>query len=248
MTDRRPFRLGLLWCGHVHPDALDVGGDYPELFADLFGPLGAEVVPFAVDRGELPASLDDCDGWITSPSRCSVNDPAPWIGDLRDLIGEAVRIERPFVGICFGHQLLATALGGRVERAAVGWGVGVQRYELDGTRWWMDPPPPSAGWIDLVASHEDQVTVVPTDARVLARADYCPIAGLEVGERAMSIQPHPEFTTDLSARLLDLREELIGPEIVARARATLGRPPQRLLAARWILRFLRGPGLGYHAR
>lgn len=234
-----PFRLGLLWCGHVHRDALDLGGDYPELFDDLFGPLGAEVVPFAVDEGNLPASLKDCDGWITSPSRHSVNDIEPWIDDVGEVIRALVHEERPFAGICFGHQLLATALGGRVERAARGWGVGVQDYEVVEQRWWMDPPV-TGGQFRLVASHEDQVTQVPAGAVVLARAEYCPVAAMEVGERAISLQPHPEFTVALSARLLDLREELIGRETVDAARRTLTTPPDRELAARWILRFLRG--------
>lgn len=234
------FRLGLLWCGHVHHDALDLGGDYPPLFDELFAPLGVEVVPFAVDAGEFPASLDDCDGWITSPARNSVNDPDPWIAELRDMVGELVHTERPFAGICFGHQLLATALGGRVERAAVGWGVGVRTYDVIAPRWWMSPSAePDPHQFRLVASHEDQVTVVPSDATVLATSSYCPVAAMEVGERAISIQPHPEFSVALSERLLDLRADIIGAGTVAAARATLTTPPDRALVAAWIMRFLR---------
>jgi len=234
------LRLGLLVCGHVHPDALDLGGDYPALFGDLFGPLGVEVVPFDVDRGAFPASAAECDAWITSPARASVNDDEPWIRDLEELIRELIATERPFAGICFGHQLLARALGGRVERAAVGWGVGVQRYEVVAHRWWMDPPPPTPDVVQLVASHEDQVVALPDGATLLARADYCPVAAYELGERAVAVQAHPEFTAAISSRLLDLREELIGPTTVAAARATLHRVPDRELVARWIVRFLRG--------
>lgn len=179
------FRLGLLWCGHVHPDALDLGGDYPSLFGELFEPLGAEIVPYAVDIGQFPTSVAECDAWITSPSRNSVNDDEPWIDQLAELVRNLVRTETPFAGICFGHQLLATALGGRVERAEVGWGVGVQRYDITQRREWMDPWPGDSAF-SLVASHEDQVTHLPDGATVLATAPSCPVAAMEVGERAIS--------------------------------------------------------------
>ena len=228
-------RVGLLMCGHVHPDALDLGGDYPELFTSLLGPLGIEVVPYAAEDGVLPDDVDECDAWLTSPSRCSVLDELDWIADLGDFIGDAVRTERPFVGICFGHQLLATRFGGRVERAATGWGVGVKDYEIVEQRPWMVPP---RDRIALVASHEDQVTELPVGATLLARADYCPIAAFELGERCISLQPHIEFSPQISSRLIDLRHDLIGADVVAAARATLGRTPDRALVAGWLATFV----------
>lgn len=229
------IRVGLLMCGHVHPDALDLGGDYPELFESLLGPLGCEVAPYAVTDGQLPASLTECHAWMTSPSRASVLDDEPWIGDVADLVVDAVRSEVPFVGICFGHQLLATALGGRVERSPLGWGVGVKEYEVTVARPWMQPPQRS---IALVASHEDQVVELPDGATTWLRADYCPIAGFELGERCVTLQPHMEFSPEISGRLLALREDLIGEDAVAQARATLGRLPDRALVAGWLATFL----------
>lgn len=230
------MKLGLLMCGHVHPDALDLGGDYPDLFAPLFAPLGIEIVPYAVADGVLPDSIAECDGWITSPSRQSVLDEAAWVSGLGDFIREAVDHERPFVGICFGHQLIAQLFGGRVERAEVGWGVGVKDFEIVAERLWMQP---LAASVALVASHEDQVVEMPKDASLWARADYCPIAGFELGERCITLQPHVEFTTAISARLTDLREELIGRAVAARARATMSRPIDRQLVAGWFAEFLR---------
>jgi GMP synthase-like glutamine amidotransferase len=227
--------VGLLMCGHVHPDALDLGGDYPELFTALLGPLGIDVVPYAAEDGQLPDTVDECDGWITSPSRCSVLDDLPWIHRLSDFVMEAVVRERPFVGICFGHQMLATLFGGRVQRADGGWGVGVKEYEIVEQRPWMSPP---RDRIALVASHEDQVTALPDDAVLLARSDYCPIAAFELGPRCITLQPHIEFSTQISDRLLDLRHDLIGADVVAAARATLGRMPDRALVAGWFAEFL----------
>ena len=227
--------VGLLMCGHVHPDALDLGGDSPELFTSLLGPLGIEVVPYAAEDGQLPQSIDECDGWITSPSRNSVLDDLPWIHRLGDFVMEAVVRERPFVGICFGHQVLATLFGGTVERAAVGWGVGVKEYEVTERRPWMVP---ARDRVSLVASHEDQVTRLPDDATLLMRSDYCPIAAFELGPRCVTLQPHIEFSTQISSRLIDLRHDLIGAEVAAAARATLGRTPDRALVAGWFAEFI----------
>ena len=228
-------RLGLLMCGHVHPDALHLGGDYPELFAELFEPLDVEMVPYAVAEGRLPDSTTECDGWVTSPSRSSVTDDLEWIDDLAGFVSRAVAEEQPFIGVCFGHQLLAHALGGRVERAAVGWGVGVKEYEIVEQRSWMQPERSS---IALVASHEDQVVEMPTGATLLATSQYCPIAAFELGERCIAIQPHIELTTEISAALIDLREDLIGAEIARAARSTLHSEPDRALVAGWFANFL----------
>jgi GMP synthase-like glutamine amidotransferase len=164
----------------------------------------------------------------------STYDPVDWLADAEELLRRIVAAEAPYVGICFGHQLLAQALGGRVERSEHGWGVGVQRYEVVADRPWMDP---LVSEVDLIASHQDQVTVLPDAAELLFRADYCPHGGFAVGERAWTIQVHPEFVPPLADHLLAGRVELIGAERVARARATLGRPLSRQVLARWIARF-----------
>jgi len=231
------LRVGLLVCGHVDPRAQAVAGDYPDLFTALFAPHDVEIVAYAADGGQLPASLAECDGWLTSPSRSSVYDDEPWIHAMVDVVRRLVAEERPFAGICFGHQLLAQALGGRVERAAVGWGVGAKQYEVVAPRPWMDPPAVD-GRFRLIASHEDQVTVLPPGAELLARADYCPHAMMAIGDRAIGLQPHPEFVAPLSAALLDLREEMIGRDRVTAARAALGDPLDRERVATWITRFL----------
>ena len=224
-------RAGLLVVGHVDERARHIAGDYPELFSALLAPVGVEVVPYLVESGQLPASLDECDGWLCSPSRNSVYDDAPWIGDVEDLLRAAIARERPFVGICFGHQLLAQALGGRVERAANGWGVGVHDYDVVARVPAMTPPLERCA---LIASHEDQVVAVPSEARVIATSPHCPVAGLAVSDRVWTLQGHPEFVPELADYLLSLRVDVIGAERVRDARASLGRPTSRAIVAQWI--------------
>lgn len=228
-------RIGLLVCGHVHPDARNLGGDYPELFSSLFNPHGFEVVPYAAEDGILPDSVHECDAWLTSPSRASVTDDHPWIGGVSEFLVEAVRHEAPVVGICFGHQLLAHALGGRVERAAVGWGIGVKTYQVVAQLPWMDPPLEK---LRLVASHEDQVTRLPDGAEPFLTADYCPNAGYTLGERCVAMQPHIEFDQRLSGRLMTIRRDITPAPILEAARATLHRPIDRLAVTRWFVNLI----------
>jgi GMP synthase-like glutamine amidotransferase len=164
----------------------------------------------------------------------------PWRPDAESLLREIVQTEAPYVGICFGHQLLAQALGTPVEAAADGWQVGARDYELVAHPAWMGTP---TGQITLIASHQDQVVALPAGATLLARgADGgCPIAGFTVGARAWTLQPHPEFVPPLADHLLAGRVELIGAARVRDARESLGRPLDRRLVADWIARFFSDP-------
>jgi GMP synthase-like glutamine amidotransferase len=229
-------RVGLLRVGHVDPKSTHIAGDYPELFGALLAGLGVDLVGYDLDEGRFPDSLAECDGWLCSPSRSSTYDDNQWIADAEELHRAVIAEERKYVGICFGHQLLAQALGGKVERAADGWGVGVQEYDIVDPLPCMDPP---RDRIAIIASHQDQVVDVPPDARVIATAanGYCPVAGLAVGERAWTLQGHPEFVPELADHLLAGRIELIGAERVATARASLTQPLDRRTVARWIANF-----------
>ena len=233
-----PLRLGLLQCGYVAPAVAATHGDYPELFADLLAPHGVALTTFDVQRQPLPEDLGSLDGWLVSGSADSAYDPLPWIAPVEDLLRRAVSDRVPLVAICFGHQLLAQALGGRVVRAPAGWGAGVHRYEVVGpTRPWMVPP--AAEGPRLIASHQDQVVALPKGAEVVARTDHCPYAAFQVGPRALALQPHPEFTAGLSRDLLELRRDRIGAAVEP-ALASYDQPLDRDVVASWLVAFLRG--------
>jgi GMP synthase-like glutamine amidotransferase len=150
-------------------------------------------------------------------------------------VGAARGAGVPFVGICFGHQLIAHALGGRVTRAEGGWGVGTQRASVASTTPWMVPPRDEYA---LLYSHQDQVVVLPEDGRSLASTNHAPVAMLAVGDTMLGIQGHPEFGASYLDALMADRVERIGAARHAHAVASLDEPRDEALVAQWIARFL----------
>ncbi len=202
------------------PDAaLSVAGPMTGLYRQWFHGHAVEVLDVPVHEGATPASLADCDGWMISGSPASVYDDLDWIRTGEEIVRSAVAEERPLIGICFGHQLIAQALGGRVEQSAGGWGIGARQYDV------VRPLPHFAGdTMTLLASHQDQVVELPTDATIWSTSDYCPIAGYTIGERLVTVQGHPEYSPELVTALYESRRGRIDDETVDTALATLTAP------------------------
>lgn len=232
MTESR-LRIGLLQCGHVHPDIVDEHGDYPELFDALLGPHGVDLEVHDVQRRPPPSDPGAHDGWLISGSADSTYDPLDWIPPVEDLVRRLVAEAAPLVAICFGHQLLAQAHGGRVDRAGAGWGVGIQRYRASGGAA-EEPHAPTPGF-SLVASHQDQVAVLPDGAEVLATSEHCPVAAYRLGPSALAIQAHPEYTPALSRDLIEARRVRIGDATADAALAGLGEATDHDRVARWMV-------------
>lgn len=227
-------RIGLLLVGHIDAGSLHVGGDYPELYTGILADKGIELVTYRCDEGQMPDSLNEVDGFMCSPSRLSVYDDHAWLRDVESFLRDLVAKEKPYVGICFGHQLMAQALGSTVKKADYGWGIGAKHYEVVAPQKpWMD----STADIVLAASHQDQVQELPRGAQLLARADYCPIGGMTIGETAWTLQVHPEFSPALADSLLATRLALFGEEKAEAARRTLAEGLQQQRIAGWISNF-----------
>jgi GMP synthase-like glutamine amidotransferase len=235
-----PTTVGLLECGHVADRFRAVHGDYADMFGALFAAHlpGVELRPYDVEAGELPPGPDACDAWLCSGSRHSVYDELDWIAPLSAFVRSVAEAKVPFVGICFGHQLVAHALGGRVAKAPTGWGAGVHEVVVDRVAPWMDPP---AATVALQFMHQDQVEQLPAGGVSLGRAEHCPVALLQVGPAMVGIQAHPEFSMPYVDALLADRVELIGADRASAAQAGLARPTDEATVARWIGRALTGP-------
>lgn len=207
-------------------------GDYPSMFADLLGQ-GFETQTFDIQAVDLPDAAA-FDGAIITGSAAGVYEDHVWIPPLLDWIRNA-RGRTRLVGVCFGHQAMAQALGGRVEKSGRGWGVGLHRYQVIEAQSWMVP---SLSEIALSASHQDQVVVKPEDARVTLSSDFTPYAGLAWGDDAISLQPHPEFSRAFTGALVEGRRGRIETAVVDRALESLEAEDDRAPVADWIRGFL----------
>lgn len=227
------MKIGLLECDHVLPELSHFGGDYRDMFPALLPTL--EFVPYDVCEGHFPGGIDDCDAWLCTGSRHSVYDGESWIQALKEFVWELHQAEKKFVGICFGHQLLGEALGGKVNKSERGWCVGVHTFSTLQTEPWMSP---FLGSLNLLMSCQDQVSILPAGATVLASAPACEVGMFRVGNHMLGIQAHPEFPPAYARALMESRQARIGEETVQRARETFGLPLHAPAVADWILQFL----------
>lgn len=171
-------------------------GDYGDWFVMLLAGNGFTFEIYNVVDMEFPTGIEAADGWLLTGSRHGAYEDHPFIPPLEDFVREAYAAAVPMVGICFGHQLIAQALGGKVEKYKDGWAVGRQEYTFD-----------DHGDVALNAWHQDQVKELPDGARVIAGNDFCKYAGLIYGDRAYTVQPHPEFTNPVMAEYIRLRRD-----------------------------------------
>jgi len=230
--------IGLLQCDHVNPEFQHIISDYPQAFGDLFAKYAPDIQlrVYDVCHGELPQSIGECQGYITTGSRYSVYDNEPWIHALAEFVRQVHAHNAKFVGICFGHQLIAQALGGKVAKSDHGWCIGTKPVTLQETPAWMTP---GQSEYRLLLSHQDQVLEVPQGGKVFGGNEHCPISMLGVGSNMLGIQAHPEFTPEYAAALMDARRERIGNETVEHAKQTLAEKTDEAAVVHWIDSFFK---------
>ncbi|ADZ92990.1 glutamine amidotransferase-related protein [Marinomonas mediterranea] len=209
------MKIGILAAG-ITPDSLL--SEYPS-YADMFAIQLGKIEPslefrtYDVRLDQFPESAKECDGWLITGSRSNVDEALPWMLQLADLVREIDQLKQPLAGICFGHQIIAYALGGHVEKFEGGWGVGIHSYAVTDD---SVPGIPQGETLSICAFHQYQVTAIPANARVFARSDFCEYAGLIYEDRILTFQAHPEFSKVYESALLDLHGNALLPEDVTK--------------------------------
>lgn len=219
--------LGILQTGHVPPAVAARDGTYTDLFGRLFAHRGFDLRTFSVVDMEFPDSPEAADAWLVTGSRHGAYEDHPWIPPLEDLIRAIRDAGRPMVGICFGHQIIAQALGGRVEKFAGGWSVGRRHYQIGGQT------------VALHAWHQDQVVDLPPGATVLGSNDFTRNAVIAHGDRILTVQPHPEFPPSVIEELAGLATTVPEPLLKA-VHADLGQPTDSRTVADWLADVIEG--------
>nr|MEA2799324.1 hypothetical protein [Phenylobacterium sp.] len=229
------MKLGILKTGRPPSRCIPEFGTYPEMFIRLLGPEAYDYRVFAVDEGELPEAPTACDAYLITGASAGVYDPLPWIAEAEDFL-RAAKGRAALVGVCFGHQLMAQAFGGKVIKSPDGWGLGEQDYQVLIREPWMD----EASVIRLPGSHQDQVVEAPPGAEVWAANDFTPMGALIWRDQpAISIQLHPEFEPAYASALIENRRgSLYAEDQADRAIQSYQGPDDRARVGGWIRNFL----------
>ena len=223
------MKLAILETGRPPGQLAEQFGDYVMMFQKMLG-FGFETESFDVQASELP-DAGEHHAYLITGSPAGVYDPLPWIPGLLEFIRSAK--DSRMVGICFGHQAMAEALGGHVEKSDKGWGAGLHRYDVVRREPWMD----GEESIAAPASHQDQVVVQPPNTEVTIQSAFTPFAGLAWTDRpAISFQFHPEFSPAFAKALIEKRFDIV-PEPEEKI-ASLDAPNDSARVAGWIRRFL----------
>lgn len=226
------MKVGLIECDDVVGRFPEVKGGYREMFAVLLP--GFNFRYYDAHRGVIPSSPGECDAWLCTGSKYSVYDGTKWIADLAAFIRSIH--DQPFVGICFGHQMLAHAMGGKVAKATQGWGVGVLPLKILKEESWMKP---RLRQVSIQHMHQDQVQKLPDGSILLGSSAHCQVGMFRVGENMLGIEGHPEFTVEYGAALIRARRALIGEERSQRALESLKGRADGSTVGSWISRFLK---------
>jgi GMP synthase-like glutamine amidotransferase len=227
------MKIGILETG-TPPEALQPRfGDYPAMFRSLLGE-DEQWRTYDVAAGALPERPEEQDAYVVTGSSAGVYDRDPWIAPLMEFLRGA-RGRARLVGICFGHQAMAEAFGGKVIKSPKGWGVGLHTYRVLEHEPWMD----AADTVAAPASHQDQVVELPPGARIVAASAFSPFGMLEYGADAVSLQLHPEFDPAYAEALIEARRGTRYEDDQADAAvASLHRPNDNARLGGWLKRFL----------
>jgi len=223
------YEIGILQCGHFPTAEGYPEQTYGDLYAGLLAGRGLEFQTWSVVDMEFPDSVNDAEGWLISGSKHGAYEDLPFIHRLEAFVREAYAKNIPLVGICFGHQIIAQALGGKVEKFSGGWNIGRQVYDIEGKE------------VALNAWHQDQITELPKEAEVIGQGPNCEYAALAYKGRAFSVQPHPEFSDDQVSLLLKVRRAALNEEQAAWVNANLGKPNSNTALADRIAAFFKEP-------
>ncbi len=231
--------LGLILCDDVPEDGRERFGNYTGMFTRGLQAADPDVrlTPYNAYLGELPDAPGDHAGYLVSGSGASVFEDRQWIRDAMAFIRRCRDDRVRVVGICFGHQLIAHALGGETIRSDNGWGFGIHRARLTAGRDWIDADSPE---FRLIVIHQDQVVSLPPGFETIASNDFCPHSIITDDDLMLGIQGHPEFSKDYCAYRAEARRELIGePKYQETLELLANNETDSTAVLGWVSRFLR---------
>ena len=232
-------KITIIETGLISRKTRELHGSFPDMFERMIAEADRSATYETVRMADGEALPDPAtlQAILITGSTAGAYDPLDWIAPLESFVRAAHDKRIPLVGVCFGHQLIAQALGGTVRKSDKGWGIGRHVYDVA----------PGNGVIEgeriaIACSHQDQVVEAPAGAKTILSSAFTPHAGLLYDNGAtLSVQPHPEFTKGFAHVCCVAREGHAPDEVVATGKASLEQPLDHALLGDAIARFLARP-------
>lgn len=218
MDRQRIIRVGVLLCDDLHEALQTDWASYLALFDNLLRDERDDiaVTGYRVHAGEWPEDLNAADAWLVTGSRASVHEAPDWVVALQAWVRAAEAEGMPLIGVCFGHQLIQAALGGRTQRSSQGWHLGAYPVYCEAAFAGREP----GDRLSLFAVHQDQVVDPAPGFERIATSPQCPWYAMRRG-RTLTIQGHPEFDRGFFEAIMGRVREKAGDEAVDAALASL---------------------------
>lgn len=217
-------------------------GNYQEKYIPMMMDYLKQVMPnetfehYRVAINQFPKDIYECDGYIITGSPASCYDDLDWVKELIKFVQELHANKKKLLGICFGHQLIAHALGGEVVNSDKGWGIGVRSFDMLKYVSWMRPTLDS-NKCSLLFSHQDQVTKLPRGGVQLGTDSFCEHQIYSIDNHIFCVQGHPEFTTEYAEERYSTRIDRIGQDVYNQGIDSLQKKTDHLVFGQWMKAF-----------
>ena len=230
------MHIGILRCGVLPDTASQKYGDMPDIITAAFHTIDPSIRFSVFDAIAEPLpSLDSCDAFLCTGSTSSSYDNTPWINNLQTMIRKCANSGKKVLGICFGHQVILQALGGKVEPCERGWALGTAFNELHHQKQGMQPPLQK---MDILAMHRDQVSQLPEGAELLANSQFCPYFMVQFCSNILTIQGHPEFTPDIMRNLMAVNIDNFPDHKIREATISIESQLDSYTVLQWMINFI----------
>lgn len=232
----KKITVGILNADELALEVENKFGNYSDMFQQLFQNSPFVFKSYQVTQEIYPTDINECDAYLITGSKFSAYENITWIIKLKEFIKELHRQNKKLIGICFGHQIIAEALGGQVTKSSNGWGVGLMDSEIICNKPWMEPKIPSYA---LLISHQDQVEKLPEHAICIASNHFCPNSSFQLNENILTFQGHPEFSKEYLLQIINMRRKVIGEDIYRSALSSIDNKADTSIIISWIENFIR---------